>query len=86
MNLDKIKIGYSPLDDSLYLYRHGKDPQIALDKRPAERDVFSALIEHMMYQSPKGAERTVTLGDRQYLIRVTPIDLAVAKGSEGAGQ
>jgi len=73
MNLENIKIGHSELTDSLFIYRHGKDPELALDKRPAERDVFTALIRHMMHESPKGSERTVTIGDKQYLIRVTPV-------------
>lgn len=35
-NLSNIKLGHSPLTDTLFLYRHGKDPALALDKRQAE--------------------------------------------------
>lgn len=72
MTLDNIKIGHSPLTNSLYLYRHGVDPNIALDKRPAEQDVFTALILHMMHGFPTGSEKTVALDGKQYVIRVAP--------------
>ncbi|MFW6046547.1 MAG: hypothetical protein ACOCP4_02010 [Candidatus Woesearchaeota archaeon] len=73
IDLNKIKLGYTPLTDSIYLYRHGKDPRLALDKREAEADVISVLIEHMMNGAPKGAEKTVSFGDKKYKIRVEPI-------------
>lgn len=38
MNLNAIKLGHSPLTDTIFLYRHGKDPSLALDKREAEAD------------------------------------------------
>lgn len=72
MGLDKIKLGHSPLTDTIFLYRHGKDPALALDKREAEADVMSVLVAHMMHGAPKGAEKVITLGDKQYTIRVTP--------------
>jgi len=31
--LRNYKLGYSPLSDTIYLYRHGKDPQLSLDKK-----------------------------------------------------
>ena len=80
MDLSKIKLGYSPLSDSIYLYRHGKNPNMALDKRPAEADVMAVLVEHMMYGAPKGAEKTVEFGDKKYVVRVTP--LTEADGGE----
>ena len=72
IDLNKIKLGHSPLTDSIFLYRHGKDPEFALDKREAETDVMAVLVEHMMYNAPRGAEKVITLGDKQYTIRVTP--------------
>lgn len=71
--LENIKLGHSPLTDTIYLYRHGKDPALALDKREAEGDVMAVLIEHMMHQAPDGAEKIVSFGDARYLVRVTPI-------------
>lgn len=73
MLLDKIKLGHSPLTDSIYLYRHGKDPALALEKRDAEADVFSVLIDHMMHDAPNGSIKVVTLGSKQYEIRVAPV-------------
>lgn len=72
MNLKNIKLGYSPLSDNIYLYRHGKDPKVALDKRKAEADVMAVLVEHMMHDAPEGAEKTIEFGDKKYIVRVTP--------------
>jgi hypothetical protein len=73
-SLENITIGHSPLSDSLFLYRHGKDPHLALDKREAKVDVLAAIIQYMMHNSPKGAEQIVTLGDKKYCIKVTPVE------------
>lgn len=72
MDLSKIKLGHSPLTDTIFLYRHGKDVGLALDKREAEADVMSVLVAHMMHDAPKGSEKVITLGDKKYTIRVTP--------------
>ena len=72
IDLNKIKIGHSPLTDTLFLYRHGKDQMLALDKRECEPDLMFALIEHMMHNAPNGSEKTVTIGNRKYCVRVTP--------------
>ena len=78
MDLNKVKLGYTPLSDSIYLYRHGKDPNVALDKREAEADVMTVLVEHMMYDAPKGAEKVIEFGDKKYVVRVTPLAEAAA--------
>lgn len=65
-DLNKIKLGHSPLTDSIYLYRHGKNPEMALDKRRAEADVISVFIQKMMYGSKKGSKMKVKLGDKKY--------------------
>jgi hypothetical protein len=72
IDLSKIKLGHSPLTDTIFLYRHGKDAALALDKRDAEADVMSVLVAHMMHGAPKGSEKVITLGEQQYTIRVTP--------------
>ena len=72
MELNKIKLGHSPLTDTIFMYRHGKDSGLALDKREAEADVMAVLVAHMMHDAPKGSEKVVTLGDKKYTIRVTP--------------
>lgn len=73
MDLNKIKIGHSPLTDSIFLYRHGKDPALALDKREAEADVIGVLITHMMHDAPNGSEKIVQFGDKKFKIKVTPV-------------
>jgi hypothetical protein len=72
VNLEHVKLGHSPLTDTIFLYRHGKNPALALDKREAEADVMAVLVAHMMHDAPKGSEKVMTLGDNQYTIRVTP--------------
>lgn len=70
--LNNIKLGHSPLTDTIFLYRHGKRDNVALEKREAEADVMTVLISHMMHDAPKGSVKTVTLGDKKYKIRVEP--------------
>lgn len=72
MQLDNVKLGHSPLTDTIFMYRHGKNPALALDKREAEADVMSVLVSHMMHDAPKGSQKVVTLGQNRYTVRVTP--------------
>lgn len=74
IDLHKIKLGYSPLTETIYLFRHGKDINTALDKREAEKDVMVVLIDYMMHDSPKGSIKNVRLGDKYYEIIVRPIE------------
>ena len=50
-----IKLGYSQLGTgNIYIYRHGKDPNLALEKREAEFDVmynFKNEMEHQGFSS-----------------------------------
>ena len=73
MSLKNIKLGHSPLTDTIFLYRHGKDQGLALEKREAEADVMSVLVEHMMHGAPKGSEKIVSFGRKKYKIKVTPV-------------
>ena len=72
MDLHKVRLGHSPLTDEIFIYRHGKDVALALDKREAEADVMSVLVAHMMHDAPSGSEKVITLGDKKYTVRVTP--------------
>ena len=78
MNLNNIKLGHSPLTDTIFIYRHGKDVGLALDKREAEADVFSVLIAHMMHDAPKGSSKVIRLGDKRFKIVVTPTNEPIA--------
>ncbi len=75
MDMSKIKIGISTLTGKpeMYLFRHGKDPNCALDKRPCEADVMGALVTFMMHNSPKGSIQEMTIGKRKYRLTLTPI-------------
>jgi len=72
MTLKNVRIGHSPLTDSLYLFRHGKDVGLALEKKDCEAQLFAALVEHMMLNAPKGSHKVVRFGDQHYRITVTP--------------
>jgi len=72
MNLNNIKLGHSPLTDTIFLYRHGKDEGLALDRRNAEADVMSVLVTHMMHDAPNGSVKVISLGDKTYTIKVAP--------------
>lgn len=71
-DLARIRLGHSPITDTIFLYRCGKDPALALDKREAEADVMSVLVAHMMHDAPKGSQKTISLGEKKYIVRVTP--------------
>lgn len=72
MNLDKVRIGFSPLSGQCFIYRHGKDARIALDKREATAEVQTAIVRLMMHDAPKGASQQVKLGDEWFEISVMP--------------
>ena len=69
-NLNLFKIGHSPVDDKLYLFRHGVNEKDVLDRRDAEADVFSAIISKMMHEAPEGSSAMVTMGDTEYIVSV----------------
>ena len=79
IDLNKIKLGYSPLSDSIYLYRHGANPSVALDKRYAESDVLVVVTEMMMDDAPNGATKDYILGKNRYRITVKPIKFEEAE-------
>lgn len=70
--LENIRIVHSPLSDSIFIIRVGVDKGLALDKREAEADLMTALVDHMMYNAPKGSEKDVTINGKSYTVRVTP--------------
>jgi hypothetical protein len=73
IDLNKIKLGYSALSKEIMLFRHGKDKDMALDKRVATKDVHAAIIEYMLdgdIDATKGVEQVVRFGDRRFRIVV----------------
>ncbi len=73
MDLKKIGVRHSPLTDSIYLCRFGKDPHVALDKRNIEPEVMEAITNHMMLDAPKGSNKNYKIRDTWYKITVEPI-------------
>lgn len=74
IDLSTIKIGFSSLSCELFIYRHGKDSQLALDKREAQADVMAAVVEYMMHDSPEGASQIVRFGEKAFEIQVKPVE------------
>ena len=70
--LDKVTLGHSPLTDGIYLYRHGKDHRVALERREAEAEVVSVLVQHMMHDAPKGSKKDVCINGEWYEVQVKP--------------
>ena len=75
VDLKKVTIGTSRLTGEVYTFRHGAYPVVALDKRPAEQEMFVALVEHMMFEAPKGASRIVSYDGGTYEITVKPVEV-----------
>lgn len=73
VDLNKIKLGVGIMGD-VYLYRHGADPGLALDKRPAEADLLKAVVEYVMHDAPEGATVTVEAGEKKYELSVRPVE------------
>ena len=72
--LTNIKLGYSPLGTgTIYLYRHGKDPNLALEKREAEADVICVITAKLMEDSPNGSVFTYNIGDKSYELTLKPV-------------
>jgi len=72
--LDKIKLGYSPLSEEIFLYRHGKVENEALDKRLAESDVMKVITLKMMDGADKGASIDYHFGEQWYRLTVEKIE------------
>jgi hypothetical protein len=65
MNNLKAKLSYSPLSDTIYIYRHGKDPALALEKVNAMGNFLFVLTQWMLHDMPEGA-KTVFMSDSKY--------------------
>ena len=69
--IKNIKIGVSALDGTVSLYRHGKDPGLALEQRSASADLFSALVAHMFFNTENKTVGTeFTLNGRTYRVQI----------------
>ena len=96
--IQNIKIGVSAVDGTVHLYRHGKDPGLALEQRAAEGDLFAALVAHLFFNTEeKTAVREFTLGGHTYRVKLEigldeddrsdlPKPLAAGDEKNGGGQ
>lgn len=57
-SVNNHRIGWSPLSNQINLYRHGKDPSLALEQRDALNEVLTAAMHYLMDERhPSGAVR-----------------------------
>ena len=75
LDLHALVIGNSPLTNAIYLYRTGKRPGPALDKREITGEAVAAVIAYVMHGFPKGAVLNVSLGDKTFDITVKPVEV-----------
>jgi len=70
MDMKSIGLRHSSLTDTIYLCRFGKDPGLALDKREAEQDVMTVLVEHLFHdmssEDVSAVIKEFRLGDTSY--------------------
>jgi hypothetical protein len=78
-SVSKHRIGYSSLSGEIFLYRHGKDPGLALDKREALQEVMLAASQHLLHDMPEGASAVIDIDGRKYVIAIVPEDSEKAK-------
>lgn len=71
--LKAVKLGYSPIDEHIYLYRHGADPALALERRVANEDVMRVLVQYMTSDAEQGSAQVISIGDRSWCVSVTPV-------------
>ena len=45
--IEKVRVGYSPLSQQLFLYRHGKDREVALEKREATGEIMAVMVTYI---------------------------------------
>lgn len=75
MDMNRIRVATSPLSGQIHIYRHGKDPHIALDRRDCTQEAIIAFAEMMLHDSPKGARVSVRLGDKACEIVAKPMSV-----------
>jgi hypothetical protein len=71
--INNIKLGYSIIGQKIYLYRHGKDAGLALERREAEADVMKVITEKMMDGCPKGSVLNYTIGEQSFRMVIEPV-------------
>jgi hypothetical protein len=73
LDLNKVKLGYSGLTQSIYLYRHGKKVHEALDNRNADKDVMAVITDKMMDNAKNGSSLDYRFGEQWYRLTVEKI-------------
>lgn len=73
--LNKIKVGVSPLSNTILMYRMGKSPIDALETKDVTGEVYGAVIHHMLDGAPegKGMTATITSGGKAWEVTVRPV-------------
>lgn len=73
MKLDNIKLRLPVLTNEIFLIRHGKNENEALDRRVMTQECLSAVTELMMKDAPKGSIRVYGWGEQRFKMTVVPM-------------
>lgn len=75
--MNNIRLVVSPLTGKPYLARFGKDPQVALEKRPIESELLEVVTKWMLHGSIEGVGATLSYRDTKdgqaYELTVKPV-------------
>lgn len=72
MALDKTKLAVG-FDGEIYLFRHGKVQDLALERRKATADAMAAVTKYVLNGMPKGATIDYNIGESRYSMTVKPL-------------
>ena len=71
--LDNVKLGFSAQNNSIFLYRQGKDENEVLEQKEIHNELLIMLIAYMCFNSPQGSIKDVTVGGKKYQVIVRPV-------------
>ena len=71
--LNMYRVGVDTLTGEIHIYKASVVDGRALVKRPAEAEVFSAVIGNLTHSAQSGASQTIKVGDDYYRLTCEPI-------------
>lgn len=71
--LNLYRVGVDTPTGEIYIYKASEVDGRALVKRPAEAEVFSAVIGNLMHGATSGASQTIKVGDEYFRLTCAPI-------------
>lgn len=73
-----VKIALSPLSKEIMVFRHGKRPNVALERRPVTGEVMGVVVDYIQtFEKDKNGKTTTldfSIGDRKYELRLKALN------------